>query len=126
MKRSDDPRHIHRMHLVKQLFAYSFSKEQEFSEELGSIVADLDRIDQHIHTCAPDWPIAQINRVDLGILRLAIFELLHGKAPIKVAIDEAVELAKEFGSQSSPKFVNGVLGSVVTKLEPKAAGPKTT
>lgn len=119
MKRPDDPRHIKRIHNVKQLFAFSFSKVQEFSPEILKITESFPVSDELIHDCAPEWPIPQINRIDLSILRLSIYELMHEKTPIKVVIDEAVELAKEFGAESSPKFVNGVLGSVVKKLDAK-------
>ena len=64
-----------------------------------------------------DWPIEKINRIDLAILHLSIYELLNEKTPPKVVIDEAVELAKEFGSEASGSFVNGVLGTVYEKLE---------
>lgn len=117
MKRPDDPRHIKRMHLVKQLFARSFTENQEFSSEVIQMAEDFPRIDLLIQSSASEWPISQINRIDLSILRLSIFELSHKNTPTKVVIDEAVELAKEFGSESSPKFVNGVLGSIVTKLK---------
>ncbi len=93
----------------------------ELSEENASFVRELvvgviqnkEEIDNNIKNFATTWPIKQIPLVDRNILRLAIFEiLLDNKVPVKVAIDEAVELAKTFGSDSSPKFVNGVLGSV--------------
>ena len=69
---------------------------------------------------APAWPISQIAPIDLATLRLAVWELLFNtkKEPYKVVVDEAVEIAKEYGSQSSPKFVNGVLGSII-KANPK-------
>ena len=71
------------------------------------------QIDEKIKQFAPAWPIAQISVIDRNILRIAIFELLFdNKTPIKVAINEAVELAKSFGSDSSPRFINGVLSSV--------------
>ena len=72
-------------------------------------------IDGKIKTLAPAWPLPQMSAIDRNILRLAIFEILidnGNRVPVKVAIDEAVELAKDFGSDGSPKFVNGVLGSV--------------
>ncbi len=85
-----------------------------FTRELVSgVVQNKEKIDHNIKGFAPAWPIEQIPAVDRNILRLAIFEiLLDNKVPVKVAINEAVELAKTFGSESSPKFVNGVLGSV--------------
>jgi len=91
------------------------------SEENGAFVRELvsgviqnkDKIDLNIKNFAPAWPIEQIPLVDRNILRLAIFEiLLNNKVPVKVAINEAVELAKTFGSDNSSRFVNGVLGSV--------------
>ncbi len=81
--------------------------------EFGALQAPID---EQIQACAPDWPLAQINRVDLAILRLALYELKTNDTPYKVVIDEAVELAKEYGSDSSAKFINGVLGCAITKL----------
>lgn len=85
-----------------------------FARELVSgVIQNKEKIDQHIKNFAPAWPVEQIPLVDRNILRLAIFEiLLDNNVPVKVAINEAVELAKMFGSDNSPKFVNGVLGSV--------------
>ncbi len=85
-----------------------------FARELVSgVISNKEAIDLNIKNLAPAWPIEQIPVVDRNILRLAIFELLlDNKVPIKVAINEAVELAKKFGGDNSPKFVNGVLGSV--------------
>jgi N utilization substance protein B len=85
-----------------------------FARELVNGVShNKGKIDHHIQVFAPAWPIEQIPTVDRNILRLAIFEvLLDSKVPVKVAINEAVELAKTFGSDNSPKFVNGVLGSI--------------
>ncbi len=87
-----------------------------FARELVSgVIQNEEKIDQNIQSFAPAWPIDQIPLVDRNILRLAIFEiLLDNKVPVKVAINEAIELAKTFGSETSPKFVNGVLGSVST------------
>lgn len=77
-----------------------------------------DDIDSKIVPIAPDWPIDQIARVDRNILRIGIYELLHQAdvVPPKVAINEAVELAKAFGSDNSSKFVNGVLGTAYRTL----------
>ena len=77
--------------------------------------AALDEVTQRY---APAWPVAQLALVDRNILRIALFELLHNPAtPRKTAINEAVELAKVFGSESSARFINGVLGSVMSGLE---------
>lgn len=85
-----------------------------FARELVSgVLQNEEEIDKNIQRFAPTWPVAQIPTVDRNILRLAIFEILFDrKVPIKAAINEAVELAKRFGSESSPRFINGVLGSV--------------
>jgi len=80
---------------------------------VSGVIQNREEIDQHIKKFAPAWPIEQISVVDRNILRLAIFEvLLDNDMPVKVAINEAVELAKTFGSDNSSKFINGVLGSV--------------
>jgi len=84
-------------------------------ELVSGVIHNKEKIDHNIQSYAPAWPIEQIPVVDRNVLRLAIFEiLLDNKVPVKVAINEAVELAKKFGSYSSPKFINGVLGSVST------------
>ena len=118
MKQPNDPRHAKRVSTLRELFSASFKREVEKGTQLTSgILAKKDEIDELIRSCAPEWPLDQVNRVDLTVLRLAIYELKETKIPQKVVIDEAVELAKEYGSESSPKFVNGVLGTVLKKLE---------
>jgi N utilization substance protein B len=89
-------------------------ENSEFVRELVSgTVKNREEIDRNIHKYAPAWPVDQIAIIDRNILRLAIFEILFdNKVPVKVAVSEAVELAKTFGSEKSSKFVNGVLGSV--------------
>jgi len=82
-------------------------------ELVSGVIENRGKIDLNIQKFAPAWPIGQIPAVDRNILRLAIFEILFdNKAPVKVAINEAVELAKTFGGDNSSRFVNGVLGSV--------------
>ena len=77
-----------------------------------------DVLDVFIHRHAPEWPLEQMAYIDRNILRIAIFEFaVDGHTPIKVAINEAVELAKAFGSDSAPRFVNGVLGTLVEHKE---------
>jgi len=107
----------HEVHgVVAHLLAKGGLSEENaaFTHELVcSVIQNKDIIDLNIQNFAPAWPIEQIPVIDRNILRLAIFEiLLDNKVPVKVAINEAVELAKTFGSDSSSKFVNGVLGSV--------------
>lgn len=86
-----------------------------FARQLAlGVKAHQAQIDALIGRYAPEWPVDQIAIVDRNILRISIFELLMSEAtPTKVAINEAVELAKQFGSDSSSRFVNGVLGSLV-------------
>ena len=72
-----------------------------------------EHLDSLIQRYAPEWPIDQMAPIDRNILRMALFEFsVDGQTPVKVAINEAVELAKIFGSDSAPRFVNGVLGSL--------------
>ena len=87
---------------------------EAFARELvTSVLAHQKEIDEVIRQKAPAWPLEQVAVVDRNILRLAIFEiLLDNRVPVRAAINEAVELAKAFGGESSPKFVNGVLGAV--------------
>jgi len=89
-------------------------ENKEFVRSLVSgTIRNKGEIDGNIRRFAPAWPVDQIAIVDRNILRLAIFEILFdNKVPVKVAVNEAVELAKTFGSDSSSKFVNGVLGAV--------------
>ncbi|MGI5826129.1 MAG: transcription antitermination factor NusB [Patescibacteria group bacterium] len=116
MKTKSDPRHQKRREVVKELFSYSFQQDQAFDPVSQSVIENLAFIDSEITAAAPEWPIERINKIDLAILRLAIFELLIQKTePPKVIIDEAVELGKEFGSENSASFVNGVLGNILKK-----------
>jgi len=107
-------------HEVERVVSYLLA-ERGLSEEnahfarerISGVIQHREEIDLHIRNFAPTWPMEQIPVVDRNILRLAIFEILiDNKVPVKVAINEAVELAKTFGSDNSSKFVNGVLGSV--------------
>jgi N utilization substance protein B len=88
-----------------------------FSEELvKGVLQNKSELDALIKKFAPAFPPEQMSIIDRNILRLAIFEtLFNDKTPLKVAINEAVELAKEFGSDSSPRLINGVLGSITTE-----------
>mgnify|MGYP001044241566 CR=1 FL=1 len=88
-----------------------------FSEELvHGVLQNKSRLDEVIRHFAPTFPVEQMPLIDRNILRLAIFEILFdNNTPIKVAIDEAVELAKSFGSDSSARLINGVLGSIASE-----------
>jgi transcription antitermination factor NusB len=119
LKTSKDPRHIRRIEAVQSLFAYSFHPEQPEIHELAKEVLEhTPQIDAIIEKCAPEWPLTQINRLDLNVLRLAVYEMLYKpETPPKVIIDEAVEIGKSFGSQSSGSFINGVLASALRETD---------
>ncbi len=90
---------------------------QSFARELvQGVINNKSAVDQQIHQAAPQWPLDQMAKADVNILRLAVYELSTHKAPLKVVINEAVELAKTYGGESSPRFVNGVLGTVAQRL----------
>lgn len=113
MKTSTDPRHLKRQHALQDLFKVDFH-----TQRTGQIAKDVieykERIDGIIQKAAPEYPIDKINKVDLAILRLAVYELvIKPEAPQNVIFDEAIELAKEFGSETSPSFINGALGAVI-------------
>lgn len=95
--------------------------ETEFTKKLvNGVIDNLAAIDELITKYAPSWPIGQITIVDRNILRIGMFELkLNSDVPPKVAINEAIELAKSFGGPSSGKFVNGVLGSIYNDIVKK-------
>ena len=112
MKTPLDPRHKKRQKLVEELFKADFHK-QRVDKNVKVILEDKEFIDKKIESAAPEFSIDKINKVDLAILRLAVYELLVAKRePQKVIIDEAIELAKEYGGDSSPSFVNGALGNL--------------
>lgn len=139
MKRKSDPRHQSRIIALQKLFSMHFNEDvdeiqiqdisdiaqtsgtDKYDEKLAVKMVDgveknMKDIDKKIEKYAPQWPIDQIQKVDLEILRIALWEgFLAKMTPPKVAIDEAIEIAKEFGGDSSGKFVNGVLGAIYEK-----------
>jgi N utilization substance protein B len=115
MKNPLDPRHQKRKLYLEDLFKIEFHK-QKVSPKVTDILSNQVVIDEYISKAAPQFPIEKINKIDLAILRLAAFELIIDKSePPKVIVDEAIELAKEYGNDSSPSFINGVLGALVPK-----------
>jgi N utilization substance protein B len=99
-------------------------EEAELDDSLSNFTRQLvmgvwpmvERLDSFIATNAPEWPLDQVAVIDRNILRIALWEFaVYGQTPIKVAINEAVELAKVYGSDSTPRFVNGVLGSLANR-----------
>lgn len=113
MKTALDPRHQHRIATMQKLFSYSFDASCG-TKDIAELLAHTEEIDAVIQKAAPEWPLSKISKVDLAILRLAVWELqFNAKEPAKVIIDEAVELAKSYGNEHSAKFINGALGSVM-------------
>ena len=136
-------RHLGRIVILQSLFEHDFRNEvdpnydlhevitrniaqyekslddTEFVEEvIKSVIKKQKELDDILGPLAPEWPVDQIARIDKLILRIALYELRFGKnAPPKVIINEAVELAKEFGGDNSSKFVNGVLGSAYREMD---------
>ena len=137
-------RHLGRMIVLQTLYEYEFRVQSEdkwanaseilkrnlerykssiddasFIEQLvDGVIARQADLDSQLAPLAPEWPIEQISRIDRAVLRLGLYELLYSteKVPHKVVINEAVELAKSFGSDNSGKFVNGVLGTAYRTL----------
>ncbi|MFA7627935.1 MAG: transcription antitermination factor NusB [Candidatus Dojkabacteria bacterium] len=136
MKRSTDPRHQARILVLQELFSKYFKKgdiqtvhisikellelnemtdydKDLYKKILDGVVEKQEEIDTIIQKYAPQWSIDQMKLVDLQILRMAIYEGFVGTiTPPKVAIDEAIEVAKDFGGEINSKFVNGVLGAI--------------
>ncbi len=119
-----DSRHEERVKLMQLIFAHTFldeddqfvmvdSDDEQYADFLVEIKKELPEIDKILAIQAPERPLAEINKVDLAIMRLILFEAKYQKTPPKVLVDEAVEIAKEYGTESSPKFVNGVLGKIL-------------
>jgi N utilization substance protein B len=112
-------RHAEERNLDPRVVAYA-------EELLAGVRAHEAELDALIQASAPEWPIAQMARIDKNILRLALYEILYNSAvPAKAAINEAVELAKQYGSDASSRFVNGVLGAIVNRPSgPPSSGPE--
>jgi len=112
--------------MIDSIISYNFKEfapefdDHHFTENLvKGIVSDIEKVDEFITKYAPEWPLDQITNVDRNILRIGVYELLLDKnIPSKVAINESIELAKNFGGESSGRFVNGVLGSIFKELGP--------
>lgn len=114
-----DPRHLARIKIIQNLYACEFGKDGDnfpYPNDLKTkaIISKKNEIDSFIKKYAPRFPLDKIAKVDLAILRWAIYDLLfEKKIPYKVIIDEAVELAKELSSENSYSFINGILGSFI-------------
>lgn len=113
MKTALDPRHKNRQKTIEDLFKIEFHK-QPIGDSAKRVMEHQEMIDEKIRDAAPEFPIDKINKTDLAILRLATYELLiEKKEPPKVIVDEAIELAKEYGGENSPAFINGALGKII-------------
>ena len=114
-----DKRHQKRIDTLQKLFPLGF-EHTSTDPDVVEITKNLKEIDAQIQEHAPRYPLKDIGKVDLAVLRLAMFELYIEKVnPPKVIIDEAVTLAREFGNEKSFSFVNGVLGSVLSDMDKK-------
>ncbi|MEK7067547.1 MAG: transcription antitermination factor NusB [Patescibacteria group bacterium] len=99
-------------------FAPGFDDEGFALQTVQGVIKNLGTIDGYISKYAPDWPLEQITAVDRNIMRLGIYEMLFNKdIPERVAINEAIEIAKAYGGESSGKFVNGVLGAIYKDID---------
>ena len=126
-------RHLSRTIVMQTIYEWDFRKDRDYVEiaerntdqydaetdkeyitiTVKGIIENIDKIDPLLQQAAPDWPVGQIEVIDKTILRIAVYELMiDRKVPPKVIINEAVELAKTFGSDNSGKFINGVLGTL--------------
>lgn len=128
-----------REHVFKLLFMYQFNEQEEMTEQLSlyfdgleelkekdqvymqekyrRIVEKAEEIDEKINQASKGWKTTRMGRVDLTLLRLAVYEMCYDEeVPVKVAINEAVELAKQFGGEESAGFINGILGKIAETL----------
>lgn len=146
-------RHLGRIVALQSVYEYEFRHSDEtpvdideviqrnlerYKDDIGDIefvnslvkgvIESQVELDEKIQPLAPDWPLAQVARIDRNILRLGLYELLYkqGDVPARVAINEAVELAKSFGSDNSSKFINGVLGTAYRTLVEDTANGNTS
>ena len=116
MKSKNDPRHQKRIKSIQSLFAWGINHQTDDSSLLP-LISEIKKIDNLISTAAPKWPLDQVNKVELAILRYSIWELTNkSETPPRVIIDEAIEIGKEFGDAKSSPFINAVLGNILKKI----------
>ncbi|MBU3918287.1 transcription antitermination factor NusB [Patescibacteria group bacterium] len=138
-------RHLSRSIVMQSLYEWDFSnkkkslddilernikefgpglEDKDFIKQLAKgVEQEAEKIDKILEKAAPDWPLEQINIVDRNVLRIGLYELIYSnkdEVPPKVAINEAIELAKMFGGEASGRFINGVLGTVYKEIDPNA------
>ena len=132
-----DPRHLQRIKIVQNLYAFSFAKHKPSStfeksqhklpypkdKNTKNIIQKLNEIDLIIKKFAPRYPLQNIARTDLSILRMCVFDLIFNKSiPVKVTIDEGVRLAKELSGEKSYAFINAVLGKILNESQSNPQG----
>lgn len=108
-------------------FAPGFSDREFVVQLVEGVEKKIEKLDSIIATSAPEWPVCQLPIVDRNVLRIGLYELLfsdRGEVPPRVAINEAIELAKTYGGQNSGKFINGVLGTVYREIGEPDQDPK--
>ncbi len=99
-------------------FTHNKFDAQDFAKDLThKVLEKIDELDKYIRKYAPQWPIGQITIIDRNILRIGILEIIFFKTPPKVAINEAIEIAKSFGGDTSSKFINGILGAIYEDIK---------
>lgn len=110
-------------------FAPGFSEKEFVSKLVKGVLSKMDELDKVIEASAPEWPIDKLPIVDRNALRIGLYELLHAnreEVPPRVAINEAIELAKTYGGQNSGKFINGVMGTVYREIGEPDRNPETS
>lgn len=113
-----DPRHKKRIKIVQELYSQEFCPQPSLLPKTKKIIENKNKFIDIVKKYASKFPVEKISKVDLAILELSLYELLiEKKEPKKVIIDEAVELAKEFGGERSYAFINAVLGKVINEIK---------
>lgn len=109
-----DSRHFKRIKIVQELYSLFFNPQETIEPKTQEVINNEKTIDELIKKAAPKYGIDKISKVDVAILRLAVYELLiEKKEPMKVVINEAIEIAHEMSSEKSPGFINAVLGKIL-------------
>ena len=112
------------LHPAEQVLQRHLQEQPDIDEEIrhytselvNGVVSHMDGLNTVLGECAPEFPVQQLSPIDRNILRIALYEIEAGLVPHRVAINEAIEISKEFGSDSTPRFVNGVLGTAVARV----------
>jgi transcription antitermination protein NusB len=117
-------------HQPGNVLSRHFVESAEFPDEMRAFASELVsgvtarrvQLDERIGVCAPDFPVDTLAAIDRNVLRIALFELERGDVPVKATVNEAVELAKEFGGDAAPRFINGVLASAIVRYHSDRSG----